>query len=91
MNNKGQSTVGLIVITTVVGILSFLGGGSWLSKGQAKQDNQIAVLDTRVAITESNIKEIKDNVEYIRRAIEQSNKGLIIKAFSELATSTSKK
>ena len=84
--NKGQSLIAILAglagfIAAVISPVIYIGG--------IKEN--VAVLDTRVAITESNIKEIKDNVEYIRRAIEQSNKGLIIKAFSELATSTSKK
>ena len=71
MKNKGQTTIGFIVITTVVGVLSFLGGGSWLSKGQATQDKQIAILETKSEQYTKDIGEVKESVKNINAILLQ--------------------
>jgi len=67
MRNKGQINVGFVIITT----LSFLGGGSWLSKGQAEQDRQIAILETKSEQYTKDIGEVKESIKNINNILLQ--------------------
>ena len=69
--SKGQTTIGFVLITTVVGVLSFLGGGSWLSKGQAEQDRQIAILETKGEQYTRDMSEVRESIKNINNILLQ--------------------
>ena len=87
---RGQAPIAIIIGGFVLSILSFVGGGTFISRGNAETKTDVAVLNTRVTRVEDDIKEIKTGNNQILDILEEMSRrqGITVKG---IATSTPNK